>query len=241
MQSNYARALPLFLKHEGGFVNHPKDPGGATNKGVTIGTLKRLGIDVDGDGDSDITDLRNLRHEDVARVYKLFYWDAVKGDLLPPGLDYAVADFGINSGPARAAKHLQKVVGVVQDGDIGPKTLAAVAARDPQEIINALCDSRLRFLRGLKTWPTFGKGWSRRVAEVRAVALAWADNPPLVLGKPAEAPKRPAQAQSPKPAPAPAKPTSASGKAILAALLLAGGYIAAKWNEFWLWAASFVQ
>jgi lysozyme family protein len=190
MKANYERALPLFLKHEGGFVNHPKDPGGATNKGVTIGTLKRLKIDVDGDGDSDITDLRNLRHEDVARVYKLFYWDAVKGDLLPAGLDYAVADFGINSGPARAAKHLQKVVGVTQDGDIGPKTLAAVAARDPQDIINALCDSRLRFLKALKTWGTFGKGWNRRVAEVRAVGLAWAENgPPLVL-KPAPAAPR---------------------------------------------------
>ncbi len=242
MKSNYDRALPLFLKHEGGFVNHPKDPGGATNKGVTIGTLKRLGIDVDGDGDSDITDLRNLRHEDVARVYKLFYWDAVKGDLLPPGLDYAVADFGINSGPARAAKHLQKVVGVAQDGDIGPKTLAAVAARDPQDIINALCDSRLRFLKALKTWGTFGKGWGRRVAEVRAVALAWAEAQPV---------KAPSVTLSTEgvtpPPPKTATPSTTAprgnyaGKFILALLALAGGYAAAAWNDFWAWFASVIN
>lgn len=177
MLTNYAKALPLILKHEGGFVNHPKDPGGATNKGITIGTLKRLGIDVDGDGDSDIVDLRSLRQSDVERVYKLFYWDAVKADQLPSGVDYAVADFAVNSGPSRSAKHLQKVVGVTQDGDIGPKTLAAVAMRDPQDVVSALCDSRLRFLRGLKTWGTFGKGWGRRVAEVRAIGLAWADAP----------------------------------------------------------------
>lgn len=201
MLANYDRALPLILKHEGGFVNHPKDPGGATNKGITIGTLKRLGIDVDGDGDSDIADLKNLRHEHVARVYKLFYWDAVKADMLPSGLDYAVADFAVNSGPSRAAQHLQRIVGVTADGDIGPKTLAAVAKRDPGELVNALCDSRLRFMRNLKKlWPTFGKGWGRRVAEVRAVGLAWADNPP--------APKSAPQRESAVAASAPAKPAT---------------------------------
>lgn len=253
MKSNYARALPLYLKHEGGFVNHPKDPGGATNKGVTIGTLKRLGIDVDGDGDSDIVDLRNLRHQDVERVYKLFYWDAVKGDQLPSGVDYAVGDFGINSGPARAAKHLQKVVGVPQDGDIGPKTLAAVAKMDPQDVVNALCDSRLRFMRGLKTWGTFGKGWSRRVAEVRAVALAWAENgphvtetaknehePPLVLTpsptvmlEPASPPNPPAQRVEPVPAPVPApKVNGPVALVVLSVLGVIGAAATGAWN--WL-------
>ena len=102
MRSNFPAALEAILKHEGGFVDHPRDPGGATNKGITIGTLKRLGIDVDGDGDSDLADLKSLRHEHVARVYKLFYWDAVKADLLPSGLDYTVADFAVTSGPSRA-------------------------------------------------------------------------------------------------------------------------------------------
>lgn len=242
MKDNYTKVLPLVLKHEGGFVNHPKDPGGATNKGVTIGTLKRLGIDVDGDGDSDIVDLRNLRQSDVERVYRLFYWDAVKADHLPSGVDYAVFDFGVNSGPARAAKHLQKIAGAAQDGDIGPKTLAAVAKMDPQDVVTALQDSRLRFLRGLKTWPTFGKGWSRRVAEVRAVGLAMAENGPLTL-QPAVKVERPQVNETPKSehvAPVvltkqpPARPTqrgpvNAPG---IMVVLAVGGAMAAAWH--WL-------
>lgn len=164
--------IPRILKHEGGFVDHPKDPGGATNRGVTIGTLKRLGIDVDGDGDSDITDLRNLRESDAVRVFKLFYADKVQADLLPIGLDYAMTDFAVNSGPSRAAKHLQRILGIEQDGDIGPKTLAKVSACDPAALIASLSDSRLRFLRALDTWPEFGRGWQRRVDDVRAAALA---------------------------------------------------------------------
>lgn len=252
MKANYAKALPLVLRHEGGFVNHKDDPGGATNKGVTIGTLKRLGIDVDGDGDSDIVDLRNLRQSDVERVYKLFYWDAVKADQLPSGVDYAVFDFGVNSGPARAAKHLQKVVGAAQDGDIGPKTLALVAKMDPQDVVTALQDSRLRFLRGLKTWGTFGKGWSRRVAEVRAVALAMAENGPHVRETPkteheppvmsktapvsdisAKAPKRPAQSAKPVAPPTPAKE---AGKALaggaVGALAVLVAYAGDAWAKF---------
>lgn len=164
--------IPRILKHEGGFVDHPKDPGGATNRGVTIGTLKRLGIDVDSDGDSDIYDLRNLRESDAVRVFKLFYADKVQADLLPIGLDYAMTDFAVNSGPSRAAKHLQRILGVDQDGDIGPKTLAKVAECDPAALIASISDSRLRFLRALDTWPTFGKGWQRRVDDVRKDALA---------------------------------------------------------------------
>ena len=254
MKANYAKALPLVLRHEGGFVNHKDDPGGATNKGVTIGTLKRLGIDVDGDGDSDIVDLRNLRQSDVERVYRLFYWDAVKADQLPSGVDYAVFDFGVNSGPARAAKHLQKVVGAAQDGDIGPKTLALVAKMDPQDVVTALQDSRLRFLRGLKTWGTFGKGWSRRVAEVRAVALAMAENGPHVRETPKIEHKppvmsKPAPVSGTKPAAQPS-PAKEAGKA--AAGKLAGGGVALAiwalwalwadaaqaWRDFWLWVFS---
>lgn len=241
MQANYDRALPLILKHEGGFVNHPKDPGGATNKGITIGTLKRLGIDVDRDGDSDITDLKNLRHEHVARVYKLFYWDAVRADMLPSGLDYAVADFAVNSGPSRAAQHLQRILGVTADGDIGPKTLAAVAKRDAADLVNALCDSRLRFLRGLKTWGTFGKGWNRRVAEVRAVGLAWAENgPPLVLTKPAEAPKPAPQRESAAPSKTPAqKPQGILWAFLGAVAFYVGTVIAEGWRDFWVYVFSF--
>jgi lysozyme family protein len=188
MKPNFQTVLPLVLQHEGGFVNHPDDPGGATNRGVTIGTLKRLGIDVDGDGDSDIADLKKLRDADVARVYRLFYWDAVRADLLPSGLDYAMFDFAVNSGPARAGQHLQRILGVEADGDVGPKTLAAVAKRDPAELVAALMASRLRFLKGLSHWKTFGKGWQRRVDDVRAAALKLAGTLPARPDAPAPPP-----------------------------------------------------
>jgi len=168
----YQEYMPRILKHEGGFVNHPKDPGGATNHGVTIGTLRKLGIDKDGDGDSDIVDLRLLTAGDAGMVFKRFYGDAVQADFLPRGLDYAMADFSVNSGPTRAAEHLQRILGVTVDGHIGPATLAAVAKRDTAELIEALHKSRLRFLRNLKTWPTFGRGWQARVDDVRKHALA---------------------------------------------------------------------
>jgi len=186
MKSNFNEALVLVLAHEGGFSDHPKDPGGATNKGVTIGTLKRLGIDVDGDGDSDIVDLKNLAMPHLDRIYRQFYWNVVQGDAMPSGLDYAVFDFAVNSGPSRAASYLQRGLGVQDDGDIGPKTIAALDGKDAKAMINALCDRRMAFLRQLKTWQTFGKGWTRRVEEVRAKALKMADAipPPLPIDAP---------------------------------------------------------
>ena len=177
MKANFDAWLEAVLKHEGGYVNHPDDPGGATNKGITIGTLKRLGIDVDGDGDSDLADLKALRRSDVARVYRLFYWDAVKGDQLPSGVDVVVADFAVNSGPSRAAKHLQRALGVTEDGDIGPKTLATIATFNTIRLIDAVSSSRMKFLRGLKTFKTFGKGWTRRVMEVQAMGMGLAGRP----------------------------------------------------------------
>lgn len=178
MKDNFDEWLKEVLDHEGGFVNHPKDPGGATNLGVTIGTLKRLGIDVDGDGDSDLADLRALKPQHAAMVYRRFYWDAVQGDLLPSGVDFAVADFAVNSGVARASQHLQRALGVKADGSIGPKTVGAALQADAAQIVNRVCDSRLAFMMqardrktGEKLWPHFKNGWSRRVSEVRALAL----------------------------------------------------------------------
>lgn len=192
MKENFDGWLVEVLKHEGGFVDHPKDPGGATNKGVTIGTLRRLGIDVDGDGDSDIVDLRALRIEHVARVYRLFYWDAVRGDLLPSGIDGMVADFSVNSGPATAAKHLQRAVGAAADGDVGPMTLELVRKADPVAVIEAVTKSRMRFLQGLSIWPTFKNGWTARVNDVRARALHLAKTPPKVAVAPVPSAPAPA-------------------------------------------------
>ena len=167
MEANFQRSLSLVLKHEGGWADHPADPGGATNRGITIAVFR----EVYGKGKT-VDDLKRITDEQVAHIYRTRYWAKVRGDDLPAGLDYAVFDFAVNSGPARAAKYLQRIVGVMQDGVIGPQTLAAVAEHDPAKLITRLCDDRLAFLKGLSTWPTFGKGWSRRVEDVRRDALA---------------------------------------------------------------------
>src|SRR5690606_31875174 len=104
---------------------------------------------------------------EAGKIYRAQYWDTVRGNELPDGLDYAMFDYAINSGPARAIKELQRVLNVSADGVIGVQTLAAVAEANTANLITALMDRRLAFLKGLKTWPTFGRGWSRRVAEVR--------------------------------------------------------------------------
>ncbi|MRX33231.1 glycoside hydrolase family 108 protein [Aminobacter sp. MDW-2] len=173
MDRNFARALSLVLKHEGGWSDHPADPGGATMKGVTLANFRRY---VKPGATKD--DLRRITDAQLATVYRRFYWDAVHGAELPDGIDYAVFDFAVNSGTGRAAKYLQGVVGVVQDGRIGPATLAATSAMMRATVINDLCDKRMKFLRVLKTWPTFGKGWTARVSRVRAAALKMSEPKP---------------------------------------------------------------
>lgn len=169
MNSNFKAALAHVLLSEGGFVNHPKDPGGMTNLGCTKSVWEEyVGHPV------TENDMRNLTSELVAPLYKRKYWDKVAGDDLPSGLDYAVFDAAINSGPGRAAKWLQEVVGVAADGSIGKGTLAAIASKNTQDLIAKYNDKRLQFLEGLPTFATFGKGWSRRVSEVQSAASALA-------------------------------------------------------------------
>ena len=163
---NFNEALEHVLKHEGGFVNHPSDPGGMTNLGVTRAVWEEwVGRE------SSEKEMRSLTPEMVAPLYKRKYWDRVKADDLPSGVNYAVFDASVNSGTGRAAKWLQEAVGAVADGAIGPNTIAKVKAHDADALVNAYCDNRLNFLKGLKTFDTFGKGWTRRVEEVRQVAL----------------------------------------------------------------------
>jgi len=167
MKQNFEAALAAVLHHEGGFVNHPKDPGGMTNLGCTKKVWEEhCGHEVDEKA------MRALTPADVAPLYKSKYWDKVRGDELPSGVDYAVFDAAINSGPGRAAKWLQACVGVEQDGGIGPKTLAAVSAFDAQRLVEDYSKRRLSFLMDLPTWPTFGKGWGRRVSDVQAKAIS---------------------------------------------------------------------
>jgi lysozyme family protein len=164
--SSYDAALARVLAHEGGYTNHPSDPGGPTNFGITIADFRRY---VKPDGSA--ADVKAMRLDQAKAIYRAAYWDAMCCDHLPAGLDYAVFDYGVNSGIGRAARVLQRLLGLPDDGRMTDVVLAAARARDPAEMIARLCDERLAFLKALKTWPVFGAGWSRRVAEVRAVAL----------------------------------------------------------------------
>ncbi|CAB5220093.1 Peptidoglycan binding domain containing protein [uncultured Caudovirales phage] len=165
MKENWEQCFALILKNEGGYVDNPKDPGGATNLGCTKKVWEEwVGHEVTKDV------IKALMPNDVMPLYKERYWDTVKGDDLPIGVDYAVFDLAINSGPGKAAKTLQSVLGVSSDGKIGPATIAAAQAANAGEIASRICETRLAFLQGLSTWSTFGKGWGRRVAEVAQTA-----------------------------------------------------------------------
>ena len=164
--NNWPQCFALVLKNEGGYVDNPADPGGATNLGCTKAVWEQyIGRSVTKD------DIKALTPNDVMPLYKAKYWDTIKGDDLPEGVDYAVFDFAINSGPSRAAKALQSVLSVTVDGQIGPATLRALETANPREVATAVCEARLAFLQSLPTYGTFGKGWSRRVAEVEQTAF----------------------------------------------------------------------
>lgn len=166
MKSNFEVCLKHVLSHEGGFVNHPQDPGGMTNLGVTKRVWEEwVGHEV------DEKTMRNLTPEIVAPMYKRKYWDKIQGDELPDGIDYVVLDAAVNSGPGRAIKWLQGCVGVDMDGALGPKTLGAVKAADPESLVSDYSKRRLSFLQDLPTFETFGRGWSKRVSEVEQTAL----------------------------------------------------------------------
>jgi lysozyme family protein len=217
-EANFRRALDLVLKHEGGYVDHPRDPGGATNLGITIGTLgSHFGRK------ATKTEVKALTKETVAPIYRRRFWDAVKGDALPAGVDYCTFDAAVNSGPGRGVKWLQAALGVRQDGVLGPVTLAAAAKADPVEVIERMCDVRMAFLKRLSHWPTFGKGWSRRVAGVRAEGKRMASAKPVPVPAP-----HPAPLPSPQPTLAarsiPLKAVIAALTALAAAI---GGLVAA--------------
>jgi lysozyme family protein len=168
MKDNFDKCFELMLKHEGGYVHHEKDPGGRTNLGVT----QRVWEEWMGRPVSE-KEMRALTPTMVKPLYKRKYWDAVRADDLVAGVDYCVFDVAVNSGPGRAIKFLQSCVGTTPDGGFGPRTLAAVkiAEKDPARLIEQYCARRLEFLQSLRTFETFGRGWSRRVAEVKEAAL----------------------------------------------------------------------
>jgi len=146
MKVNLLPAMVALMKHEGGFVNHPKDPGGMTNLGVTQRVWEEwVGHPVDEKA------MRALTPAIVAPMYKQKYWDKIRADDLPSGVDLAVFDCCVNSGPGRAAKILQKVLGLTEDGAIGPQTIAKALSIDSSNLIADYNDARLAFLKSLPT------------------------------------------------------------------------------------------
>jgi lysozyme family protein len=153
---NFDAAFERLLGHEGGYVNHPSDPGGETMYGVTARVARAHGY---------AGPMRDLPLSEAQRIARAAYWDAVKADELPAGVRFDVFDTAYNSGVTQAAKLLQRALGVKDDGQLGPVTLAAARAMDPERLVARFNGWRLDFLNDLPTWPSFGRGWTQRVAE----------------------------------------------------------------------------
>ena len=176
MKDNFMKCLDMLLEHEGGFTDDKRDPGnwgdghgnqGSTNLGVTAHvwaewTGKPASIEV----------MKMLTAETIAPLYKARYWDAVRGDDLASGLDWACFDWCVNSGSRRPAQALQRIVSAKPDGKIGPKTLQKIADNDSAMLVEKLHDSRQKFYESLRTFPTFGRGWTRRNKETMEQAIS---------------------------------------------------------------------
>ena len=176
MRGNFEKCLEITLVHEGGYVNDKRDPGGETNMGISKRSYPK-------------EDIRGMTRERASAIYRRDFWNRVKGDDLPDGLDLVAFDAAVNSGPSRGAKWLQQALGVTVDGKIGPQTIAAAQATYAPAAIQRAVGFRLAFLRSLKTWPTFGKGWTARMQRLEASALAMADHKPvakLITPKPVD-------------------------------------------------------
>ncbi len=174
MERNFNKALQWVLEHEGGFADHPRDPGGATNMGITLETFRRY-IKPGG----TVDDLKALTRAQAAVVYRRQYWDKVRGNELPTGMDYSMFDFAVNSGWARAVSFIQQQLGVPVDGRLGPRTMDAIMSQTKnqnvyQGMIATYNDNRLNWLRTLSHWDAFGNGWKKRVQRVRSRSLLWA-------------------------------------------------------------------
>ena len=169
MKENFEQSLKMLLHHEGGYVNHPEDPGGETNLGVTRAVYEQWVNRQVMDGE-----MKALTVKDVAPIYKTNYCDRIRGDDLPSGLDFAALDCAVNSGTGRPARVVQKYISAKQDGAIGSKTLALVAENDPAKMIQYLYEQRQKFYERLPHFDTFGKGWTRRNQETLKAAMEMA-------------------------------------------------------------------
>lgn len=157
---NFDTAFHRLLGHEGGYVDHPSDPGGATRWGVTERVARENGYQ---------GAMRDLPVAVAKQIYRAKYWDAVRAEDLPAAVRYEMFDAAVNSGTGQATRWLQRAVGVADDGRLGPITIAAAHAADAQLVARRMLGQRLRFMTDLSTWPTFGKGWARRISELLVV------------------------------------------------------------------------
>ena len=171
MTGNFKECLALVLKSEGGFVNHPSDPGGMTNLGVT----KRVWEEYTGH-EADEKTMRGLTPEKVAPLYEQRYWRPTYCEVLPRGLDLLIFSMGINAGTGRCVKLLQSSIGCVADGVIGPRTMELIKSANVADLIRKYSEARREYYRSLKNFPVFGKGWLARVDREESEALNMAKN-----------------------------------------------------------------
>lgn len=180
--SNYDRCLARLLVHEGGYTNHPSDPGGPTNFGITIHDYRKYVKP-----DATALDVRAMKVEEAKSIYRAKYWDAQRCDEIPAGVDDSVFDYGVNSGIGRSGKVLRRILGLPDDTSaVTDHVLAELAKRDAKQVIEAITAERLHFLKSLRTWPVFGQGWGRRVAEVRTFSLELASAQLVAMPLPAQ-------------------------------------------------------
>jgi len=154
---NFDTAFTKLLGHEGGYVNHPNDPGGETNWGITKAVAREFGY---------TGSMRDLPSDTAKRIYRVKYWDTVKADEMPDAVRYPLFDAAVNSGVGQAARWLQRALGVADDGKIGAITIAKAKQSDGVAVASAMIGQRLQFMTDLSTWPAFGKGWARRIASL---------------------------------------------------------------------------
>lgn len=171
-EDRFDLCLRAVLREEGGYADLSGDPGGATNMGITRATLARhRGRDVEAD------DVRALTRAEAVDIYREHYWRAIDADDLPAGLDLALFDDAVNSGPRQAVRDLQRALDVAVDGWIGPRTRAAIEARPVVDVVRDLCEMRRARLSALKTFQLFGRGWTNRIARIERQALTLATLP----------------------------------------------------------------
>lgn len=166
MKENFEKCLEFLLRHEGGYVNNRHDPGGSTYKGITQKNYDRYRASLE----MVQQDVRKASAKEVREFYRTEYWNKVRGDELPAGVDHCVFDFAVNTDMRVVKKLLQRTVHATEDGVIGAKTLDAIKKLPYISIIDKLCDLRLEYLKTLRTWQYFGIGWASRVKQTRREA-----------------------------------------------------------------------